>query len=189
MEKKQINLIISLVIVILIFGLFNFLIIPEYNKIGEKNLEIERLEKQIEVTNNYYLFSDKSFNDLMASQWQQKRELIAINFMSSPFFFPKTQYFLRNTASQNGLAVSNVTNSNSLPIDKSQESFKDKIKGPVKKTSFNVSLEGTFESLKNFLSALERQTRLANVKTISASSTRQEGNIFKFSLIIDFYSY
>ncbi|MDK2949285.1 MAG: Pilus assembly protein PilO [Patescibacteria group bacterium] len=189
MEKKQINLIISLVILLLIFGLFNFLILPEYRKIGEKNLEIERLEKQIEITNNYYLFSDKSFNDLMASQWDQKKELITINFMSSPFFFPKTQYFLRNTASQNGLMVSNITNSHSLPIDRSQEPFKDKIEGPVKKTSFNVSLEGTYESLKNFLSALESQTRLANVKSISTSSMRQKSDILKFSLIIDFYSY
>jgi len=189
MEKTQINLIISSAMVLLIFGLFNFLIIPEYSKIGEKNLEVERLEKQIEVTNNYYLFSEKSFNDLMASQWEQKRELIAINFISSPFFFPKTQYFLRNTASQNGLAVSNITHSSSISVDKSQESFKDKMKGPVKKTSFNASLEGTYESFKNFLTALEGQTRLANVKSINVSSMRQESDILKFSLIIDFYSY
>ena len=192
MDTKQLKLLIYLVIAILIFGVFKLLIIPAYENFQEKNSETDKIKQQIETTQNYFLFSESSFNKLKESNWEEKKKHIEVNFTSSPFFFPKTTYFLRMAASQNGMTVSSVTNSSPVPLSKTQEAFKDQLKGEVNKTTFNLSLEGNYTMFKNFLSTLEGQTRIANIKSINISSVTKKDSLvptFKFNIIVDLYSY
>jgi len=192
MDTKQLKLLIYLLITILIFGVFKLLVIPAYENFQTKNIEYSEVKKQIETTQNYFLFSESSFNKLKESNWEEKKEYMEVNFTSSPFFFPKTTYFLRMTASQNGMTMSSITNSSSVLLSKTQETFKDQLKGEVKKTTFNFSLEGTYTTFQNFLSALEGQTRITNIKSVSVSSVTKNDSLvstFKFNIIADLYSY
>ncbi|MDD4074045.1 MAG: hypothetical protein PHU17_00720 [Candidatus Pacebacteria bacterium] len=165
---------------------------PAYENFQAKSSEADKIRKQIETTQNYFLFSENNFNKLKESKWEEKKKSIEINFTSSPFFFPKTTYFLRTVANQSGMAVSSINNSSSVLVNKTQETFKDQLKGEVKKTTFNLSLEGSYNYFYNFLSFLEKQTRIANIKSINISSATKKDSLeptFKFSLILDLYSY
>ncbi|MFA5228278.1 MAG: hypothetical protein WC446_00695 [Candidatus Paceibacterota bacterium] len=194
MEQKQINLLIAGVIVVLIFGVFQYLISPKYQEMIFKNSEIESLQGQIKNINDYYSFTEASFQKLKNAGWETKKDIIGANFTSSPFFFPKAHHLLRNLASQNGLTVSNITNSNPVDILKTQEEYKDLLQGPVKKTTFNLSLLGTQESFKNLLSTIENQARIITVKNISVlpvstyAGPIPEG-FLNFNLSVDLYSY
>jgi hypothetical protein len=194
MEQKQINLLILGVIVVLIFGVFNYLISPKYQEITLKNNEIEMLEKQIKSINDYYLFAEDNFKKLKDAGWDNKRKIIESNFTSSPFFFPKVHYFLRTISSENGMIVSNITNSNPIEISKTQDEYRDKLEGPVKKTTFNLSLTGNYSSLRSLLSSLERQARVVTVRSVSIlplskQSEDMPSDFFDFNLSVDLYSY
>ena len=194
MEQNQINLLVSGIIIILVFGVFYFLIFPEYQKITLKDGEIKTLEKQIESINNYYLFTENNFKKLKDAGWDNKKKIIESNFTSSPFFFPKVHHFLRVIASENGMIVSNITNSNPIEISRTQDKYKDNLEGPVKKTTFNMSLTGSYNSFKSLLSSLENQARIVTIKSISIlpMSKRSENmpsDFFDFNLSVDLYSY
>jgi Tfp pilus assembly protein PilO len=73
--------------------------------------------------------------------------------------------------------------------------YLDQLQGSVQKTTFNMTVTGTYSSFKKFLSDLESQTRIVTVKSISVSSSQAAGtgkkavNVSNFNLVVDAYSY
>jgi len=193
MEKINKKLLLSSSIAVIIFAVFIVLVLPCYNSVKDKEREIKITKSQKEKIEEYYISSSASFAKLKEAGWDRKKDIIKFNFISSPFFVPQVQYFLRNLSFENGMIFSNVTNSTPMMISESQALYKSQIIGPVKKTTFNLSVEGSYNSFKSLLSSLEKQARISSVQSISISpapkKSEEENADLSFNLMIDFYSY
>jgi len=62
------------------------------------------------------------------------------------------------------------------------------IKGPVKSTSFTLSVSGSYQNFKKLLKTFEKQAFLISVKSVSFSSVAEDGTS-SFSLTGEIYSY
>jgi hypothetical protein len=79
-------------------------------------------------------------------------------------------------------------------------SYFDQMKGPINKTTLNISVSGTYTALNNFLKTIENQSRIGTVQSVKiASSGADTGsgtqgkssgvNILTAEIVVDFYSY
>jgi Tfp pilus assembly protein PilO len=74
-------------------------------------------------------------------------------------------------------------------------SYLSQLQGPIKKTTINLSVAGTYAEFKNLLSLFEGQTRIITIKSVTVSAAGQEVkgkttvNNHSFSVILDVYSY
>ena len=222
MEKKNITiLIVSGLILILSLAFAYFFAMPAYKQIGQQESAIVQMKAQIDAQKNYYSVIDSKVKALEDAGWAEKEQSIEVNFTSSPFFIPKMNSFFQTMATGSGMTLSSVTSSapvsvktqatsqssseSEVKISKdtatSQETqppkattYFDQLQGPVNKTTFNLSLTGSYNSFKKFLSDMEGQTRIATVKSVSVSSSQQgEGkktvSTSVFNLTVDVYSY
>lgn len=222
MEQKNKILIISGMIVLVAAGVFYFLILPINRQIGAQNDAIDQIKAQISAKQNYYNVVEAKIAALNDAGWADKEKMIEVNFTSSPFYVAKMSYFFRTVASGSGVAISNISaapavsvktvpqvaakGSEAVQISKetasegqSQQttatSYLDQLQGPVKKVTFSMSVAGTYDSFKKFLSDLETQTRIITVKSIEVSSSQDSGtgkktvSLTNFNLVVDAYSY
>lgn len=217
MEQKNKILIMSGLIVLVAVGVVYFLVLPANSQIKQQNAWIEQLKIQIEEKQNYYNVVESKLQALKDAGWADKEKMITVNFTSSPFYVVKMNSFFRTVASGSGVTISAITSSPSatvktqataatessaVKISKEKEeqqpvatSYFDQLQGPVKKTTFNMSVTGTYSSFKKFLSDLETQTRIVTVKSIAVSSSQTAGtgkkavNVSSFNLVVDAYSY
>jgi Tfp pilus assembly protein PilO len=180
-------------IAISIIVVFIVLILPSYDLVKEKEREIKITQDQKEKIDKYHVFSSANLDRLKDAGWDKKKEIVKFNFVSSPFFVPQVHYFLRNLSFANGLIFSSITNSAPMLVSESQLLYKNQIIGPVKKTTFNFIVEGSYNSFKSLLSSLEKQARISSVKEINISPGSQKSeemiSELRFNVIIDFYSY
>lgn len=221
MEKNNtIILIVSGLILILSIGVVYFLTMPAYKQIGVQDQQIIQLKSQIEAKQNYYISIDSQSKQLEDAGWAEKKKSIEVNFTSTPFYIPKMNNFFQTVITSSGMILSNITSSSPVSAKSASETestgsdtktdennsssqgtqqsstanYLNQLQGPVNKISFNVSVTGTYNSFKKFLSDLETQTRIVTVKSISVS-TSQQGlgkkslNTSLFNLVVDTYSY
>ncbi len=87
--------------------------------------------------------------------------------------------FVQNASSQSGLVLKGISPSNT----KISQSFEG-----IQETELSLILSGSYSSFKNFLSVLEKTSRLIEIKSISFSSPEKE-NPFNFNLKTRVYSY
>jgi len=222
MEKKNITiLIVAGSILILSLAFAYFFAMPAYKQIGQQESAIGQINAQIDAKKNYYKVIDSKVKALEDAGWAEKEQSIEVNFTSSPFFIAKMNSFFQTMASGSGMTLSGMTSSAPVSVKTSAASqsgsggdvkiskdtsttqetqqpkattYFDQLQGPVNKTTFNLSLTGSYDSFKKFLSDMEGQTRIATVKSISVSSSQQgEGkktvSISVFNLVVDVYSY
>lgn len=220
MEKRDTKiLIVSGLIFLLSIGVVYFLVIPAYNQIGVQDDQIEQIKAQIDARNNYYSKLEAKVVALENAGWSEKKKSIEVNFTSSPFFVSKMNVFFRTMASGSGMTLSSITASSPTSVkavaqtkqsesdvkiskstaDSSQQqtvqtTYLDRLQGPVKKTTFNISVSGTYNSFKKLLSDLESQTRVITVKSVSVSSSqaatgKKTSSLSSFNLVVDAYSY
>lgn len=221
MEKNNIIiLIVSALIIILSMSVVYFLVMPAYADVGIKSEQIIQLKSQIEAKRNYNTSVDSQSKALEELGWSEKKKSIEVNFTSTPFYIPKMNVFFQTMAQSSGMILSNVTSApavstkkaaentgtsesksketsssaQSQVVQQSETTYLDQLKGPINKISFNISVTGTYNAFKRFLSDLEAQTRIVTVKSITVSSS-QEGsgrrlvNTSQFNLVVDTYSY
>lgn len=218
MEKRNTKiLVIAGLILLLSIGVVYFLVLPAYKQMGVQDDQIMQIKEQIEARNNYYSTVEAKVRALADSGWAEKKKTIEVNFTSSPFFVPKMNVFFRTMVSSSGMTLSGITASPAVSVKtvaqpattKSGEevqissgstatsiptTYFDRLQGPVKKVTFNLSVSGTYNSFKKLLSDLETQTRIVTVKSVSVSSSLQgagksASNLSTFNLVVDTYSY
>ena len=193
MKKQEINLIFYILGVIIIFLINYFFVFPEYNLLKEKNKKIKNLSTDEEFIKNYYDIVNKNLEDLNNAKWGSKKNLLEQNFDSSPFFSSIVKDFLRTKALESGLIVSDIYVSRPVIIENSEELYKSELIGPVNKTRFELSLEGNYFAFKNFISAIEKSSRIGSIESISIdknhNSNQEITNDLLFKLSIDYYSY
>ena len=193
MKKQEINLIFYILGVIIIFFINYFFVFPEYNLLKEKNKKIKNLSTDEEFIKNYYDIVNKNLEDLNNAKWGSKKNILEQNFDSSPFFSSIVKDFLRTKALESGLIVSDIYVSRPVIIANSEELYKSELIGPVNKTRFELSLEGNYFAFKNFISAIEKSSRIGSIESISIdknhNSNQEITNDLLFKLSIDYYSY
>ncbi|HOF44719.1 MAG TPA: hypothetical protein PLI42_00265 [Candidatus Pacearchaeota archaeon] len=193
MKKQEINLIFYILGVIIIFFINYFFVFPEYNLLKEKNKTIKSLSIDEEFIKNYYDVVNKNLEDLNNAKWGSKKNILEQNFDSSPFFSSIVKDFLRTKALESGLIVSDIYVSRPVIIANSEELYKSELIGPVNKTRFELSLEGNYFAFKNFISAIEKSSRIGSIESISIdknhNSNQEITNDLLFKLSIDYYSY
>lgn len=193
MKKQEINLIFYILGVIIIFLINYFFVFPEYNLLKEKNKKIKNLSTDEEFIKNYYDVVNKNLEDLNNAKWGSKKNILEQNFDSSPFFSSIVKDFLRTKALESGLIVSDIYVSRPVIIENSEELYKSELIGPVNKTRFELSLEGNYFAFKNFISAIEKSSRIGSIESISIdknhNSNQEITNDLLFKLSIDYYSY
>lgn len=193
MKKQEINLIFYILGVIIIFFINYFFVFPEYNLLKEKNKTIKNLSTDEEFIKNYYDVVNKNLEDLNNAKWGSKKNILEQNFDSSPFFSSIVKDFLRTKALESGLIVSDIYVSRPVIIENSEELYKSELIGPVNKTRFELSLEGNYFAFKNFISAIEKSSRIGSIESISIdknhNSNQEITNDLLFKLSIDYYSY
>ncbi len=194
MAKINKKIVLSVLLFLIIIAVIIILIVPAYKEIKDKEKKIEMYQTQKKTMSDFYSFSSSNFAKLKEAGWLENKEIVESNFISSPFFFSKINYFLRNLSFENGLVFSSLSNSTPLLISESQLLYKGQIMGPVKKTSFNLSVDGSYASFKSFLKSLESQARIATIQSISilpaSKKTAEESSSeLSFNLVVDFYSY
>jgi Tfp pilus assembly protein PilO len=193
MKKQEINLIFYILGVIIIFLINYFFVFPEYNLLKEKNKTIKSLSIDEEFIKNYYDVVNKNLEDLNNAKWGSKKNILEQNFDSSPFFSSIVKDFLRTKALESGLIVSDIYVSRPVIIANSEELYKSELIGPVNKTRFELSLEGNYFAFKNFISAIEKSSRIGSIESISIdknhNSNQEITNDLLFKLSIDYYSY
>jgi hypothetical protein len=218
-KVKKIKLLISVLIFIAAVCVAYLLDTSKWKEIDNVKSQISQVESLISAKKSYYAIIDSKIEALNNAGWTEKKNSIAINFDSSQFFVPKINNFFKTIVASSGMDLTSMTSSaaesvvSSAPAtnqteDGAKSSVQDtqtevqstsnylsQLQGPVKKTTINLSVAGTYTEFKNLLSLFENQTRVITVKSVTVSSAEQEVkgkttiNNHSFSVILDIYSY
>jgi len=189
---------------------------PLFNKFNEVKQEISRLDRSKELKTNYENQIREINQKLTEIDWNSRKEKIEINFESSPFFISKAEIFFKDISLKNGLAFTSVNFSQPTAVKsvtqqqtqtsgetKTSKDFKPQdetgtvpqqssgpfsgINGPVNKTTFTLSVSGSYDALKLLLQSMERQALLISVKKITFNAI--DSGKGSFIIVGDIYSY
>jgi len=166
----------------IVFG--GFLLYPKFQEFQDVNKRVESKQTKLEYKTKYFLNLQKT--EVEIKEYQS--ELVKIdsalpNEPSVPSLFD----FLQKNTSQSGLVINNM---GSFTINVSS-----KYPG-TKEVALGLSVSGSYESLKNFLSILENSSRMFDVESVSFNSAQnvqernnQQTDTFVFILALKVYSY
>lgn len=160
-----------------IFLLSLFFIAPKYQEFQSVNLELKEKRAEFKFIKEYY-------NGLAEQEeiLEQNRE--AFDKISSAIpedsFLPSIFHFTSKTAIETGLVIKSIGKF-------SIASQKDR--PDLKEISIEITLNGTYSALKNFLSDLEVTSRIIEVENIKFDLPKDGGLLIDFVLKLKAYSY
>jgi len=173
------TLIISILLIACSIGLFYFLAIPNFEEISIQGKEIEKLEKQLENTTNYFNEINRNADKLNDLNWNVLEKKIDSNFMSGPFYDYNMNIFIENLIADSGLLSEDITiagnsssseeetQSNNIPIQEEGEmNTETNINSELKKVNLSLTLCGDYSNLKEFLNSLSRQFCIIDINNI-----------------------
>lgn len=180
-------IIIALVLFSVIIIAF-FLVVPEYKTFRSLQADLGKKRAEFNAGYDYYAEVTKTYFNLHS----QPENLEKVNdaLPENPDL-GQVVYFFQKTATGSGLIIKD------LYLSKSS-SIKSASKNQVKDLVFSVNLIGSYSSLQNFISALEKSARLFEVTSISFDTQAlaatqlpqfQSQQTFTFSLEIKTHSY
>lgn len=161
--KKSFSIPILLLVVLL---LATFLVWPQYREF--KDLKEQIKQKQAEFSETEKYLSELSQISEKLSNYQDSLEKIE-SALPQEFSLSSLLNFFQKESSENGLLLKN--------INQTEGERKEEPKGilaKVKETYINLSLTGTYPSLKGFLESLEKSSRLIEVENISINAAEKE---------------
>ncbi|MCK9445587.1 hypothetical protein M0Q50_01675 [bacterium] len=224
MDINKVKILIAVVLVIGALGIAYALDFSKWKEIKEVDNQIVQVKSQIQAKKNYYASIDSKIKALNDAGWDSKKDSIAINFDSSLFFTPKINNFFKTIVTLSGMQLSSMTSSlpesiksqSQVPTTTTETGTEiskvdeisnattpvtsnnfSRLQGPIRKTTINLNVAGTYIAFKNLLTQFQNQTRVINIKSIAVSSAGQEEGIktksvvnnLSFSIILDVYSY
>lgn len=173
--NKPISAIIILLVILILYFLF---IMPEYRKISD--LQNNLAQKQIEYDGKSVYYS--KIAELIKNIESKPDSLEKINSaLSSDYYLSSLVYFFQKKGAENGLKV------NSIALSQISAPATD---NNIKDITFSIRLSGTYESLKKFLSSLDKSARLFEVNSISFSGTgNSPQQIYDFNMEVQTHAY
>lgn len=179
MNQRFIPIIIIGILILLIIGGY-FLWWPKYQEFRNKRLEIEGKEADIRQKQEYFSKLEGFSNKLS----EYTDEIVKVNSaLPDDPSVAALFIFFQKISSENGLILEN-TDLGRLFSPEALGVFDEEIK----KMPFSVSVSGSYSALKNFLSAIYRNTRLVEVNSITFSYP-EEGGLFTFDLALETYTH
>jgi len=178
----------SIQLIILIFSAFLFLGIyfflwPKYQNFN--NLKLMLKQKEIDLQNKENYFSELSqISQKLNKEYNQEISKLDLAFPISFSVF-EIMLLLKKESSENGLILEK------LDITPPSNIKKETLE--IQEIPIKISLSGSYSSIKNFLSSLQKNARFFNIQSISLSPGKKEEKgereLFKIDLIMKVYSY
>jgi len=171
------RILVSIILFILTILIVIFLLWPGYLKFQNLQAQIKNKEVELQYKGEYY----KELSSLQEKLNNYQEEFSKIDSaLPSELSLPSFYNFLQKVASENGLVLESIGTFSTKNLAE---------KTDIKETSLNsVKLVGSYSSFKNFLTALEKNSRMISIEDISFS-TPQEGESFDFDITMKIYSY
>ena len=163
--KKEIILILIFAI---FFSLAFFVLWPSYTKVLSLKKEISVLKGEITEFEKYIENLEKNKKEL-----EEKKNLFSKIESALPEKedLPEILNYLQNTASASGLLLSDF----SFSVEKREGT--EEFPKPYQEIKINLSLLGDYPSLKNFVSKIEKSSRLFEIESIEFSVEKESGKI------------
>lgn len=161
------NYLEAFVIIIIAFGLGFFLAVPKYQELQTVNSRIKEKKAKIAAQASYYAGLEAMMSDL--DRYHENLSKIDAALPES-LDAPVVMNFVQTAAMQAGLALQDIGYTGA-----------GKNISPVSGTSlpgYEISLKasGSYESFKNFLSIIERSSRLISVISLSVNTKSDISN-------------
>lgn len=173
--KKPILIILITIITSLLIFIF---VSPKYNEFRVSQIKLGALETEYNSKYAYYAEVTRVYSELQLRKDSLEKVDDALPAVPR---FSNLIYFTQKKASENGLVLKDLVFTK-ISSPASGNRTRDII--------FSVSLLGSYESLKNFIKALEKSANLIEVNSISFSSqASSSSSIFQFSLELKTHSY
>ncbi len=150
--------IISAIILFTILLLIYFLVYPEYQKFRKLQIDLGIKKAEYTAEFEYYAQISKIYHELKTHEEDLK---IVDSALPSDPNLGKLIYFFQNQTEKNGLILKSIF------LTKSSASS---TKNTKKELSFSLSFMGTYSSLENFISSLEKSARIVEITNISFGS-------------------
>ena len=168
--------IISIVLLFLVILGGVFLWWPKYEEFT--NLKQELAIKTEELQQKQEFFN--KLNELAQKLEGYKEQLAKIGTaLPEELLIPDLYNYILKTVSENGLILKNIKGEKDVVAQTGYEA--------VQKFSFSLSLAGSYEAFKNFLSVIYQNARLIEVDSIKFGSSQGKTNIFDFSVGLSTY--
>jgi len=153
---------------------------PNYKEL--KTLQISAEEKRLELQSREGYVSHLRELSEKLQEYDQQLATVDSALPSKPDI-PDLCDFFQKTASRHGLILENISPALVGPVTKELEEAKE-----PQIIGINLTLTGSYSSLKEFLSTLENSARIIETDSISFSSPGEE-EVFTFKLNLKVYSY
>jgi len=157
----------------LIMGIF--LILPKYENYTLLADQIKSKQNEFDSKEEYL---GKLYETAEKIDAYQEKIVIMDSALPDEPSLPNLLNFLQISASQNGLALHNISKSQSLLVEGSNLKF----------TKMGIVLAGPYRSLQGLIEKLEKSSRLIAIENIDFSSPQPNG-IFDFKLNIKLFHY
>ena len=199
--KKYSKLLILVAAALLAAGSY-FLWWPQYKEYKANSEELNNKEEEVRLKKEYNRELEGSLNLLL--EYEEKISKIE-TALPEKFSIASIISFIQNKNSESGLSLSSINPSGEATSAVSESSARaakeekeeDKMvlsSGfEIKDVNFSITSAGSYSSFKNFLSAVWKSSRMANISSISFSSPAGEeggGSIFDFNidLTVSYYA-
>ncbi len=189
----ELNKPITTIIIVIITAMLVFLfVIPEYQQSQDLELSLAQKSAQYDSQSAYY----QNIASLQNSLTQRKEALDKINSsLPDTFQLAPLTYFFQQKSKETGSTLKSVVFLDSEPQTAATQPATSAPK-KVRSISFSIDLIGSYQSLKSFLVALEKSSRIFEVDTVSFASIKdQQGTApsqnqtYDFKLAVKTYSY
>ena len=165
-------------ILLAVFAAVFFVSWPRYQELKDTQAKIAEKEVELQYKEQYFRDLTNAAKELT----QYKEELLKVNsILPSDTSIPALFSFLQTAASQNGLTLEGLNLSGISEVSGAEGLG-------IKGISVNLSVSGSYSSLKSLLSTLEKTSRPMEVETISLSAPQEEDKPFSFRWAIKTYS-
>jgi len=155
-----------------------FLCWPRYQEFKEKKAEIETRDEDIK-NKEEYLSKLEALSERLS---EYDEELSKID-SALPFDASAAALFnfFQKTSSENGLILTGIDVSELFSSERSEQRIQEMF--------FSLSVSGSYSAFKNFLSAVYRNSRLIEVKSINFPSSEEGIDLFNFNLSLETHAY
>lgn len=159
--------------------LATYLFLPQYQEFKEASSQVEQMEAQVLETQRYFSNLSQVLENLR--NYEDSLEKIESALPDDPSLASLLNFFQKKS-SENGLLLNEISQPKIT-----QKEVKKGILAKVEETYLNLSLSGSYSSLKGFLKTLEKSSRLIEVESISLDIA--EKGLPEYNLLIKVYSF
>lgn len=172
----------TFIIPILLLGVLisaTYFVLPQYQEFKRVNNQVNQMQTQVLETERYFSNLSQILESLR--NYEDSLGKIESALPENPNLSALLNFFQKKS-SENGLLLKNISTAKG-----GRREVKKGILAKVEETYLNLSLSGSYLSLKGFLETLEKSSRLIGVENISVDVLKE--GLPEYNLLIKVYSF